>query len=91
MIEGATTALDSLEELLGDARGRGLVSVTTPIDIADPSAAVFAARLAGDRWFCWEEPDDGFALAGVGSASEVVSRGPERFGERCARVRRAPA
>ena len=81
MIKGAATALDSLEDLLGDAPGRGLVSVTTPIDIADPSAAVFAARLAGDRWFCWEEPDDGFALANVGSASEVVSRGPERFGD----------
>ena len=41
---------------------------------------MFASRLAGDRWFCWEQPDrDGFALAALGSAHEVVSRGPERF------------
>jgi isochorismate synthase len=36
--------------------------------------------MARDRWFCWEQPDrDGFALAGVGSAHEVVSRGGDRF------------
>ncbi len=36
--------------------------------------------MAGDRWFCWEQPDrDGFALAALGSAHEAVSRGPDRF------------
>ncbi len=80
MIE-ATAALDTLEALLAETeRRRRLVSVTVPVELSDPSAAVFASRLAGDRWFCWEQPDrDGFALAALGSAHEVVSRGPERF------------
>ena len=79
----ATAALDSLEALLAEAGGRRrLVSVTVPVDLRDPSGAVFASRLAGDRWFCWEQPDrDGFALAALGSAHELVSRGPERFGD----------
>jgi salicylate biosynthesis isochorismate synthase len=81
MIQGAATALDSLDELLGGVEGRRVVSVTTPVEIDDPSAAVFGSRMAADRWFCWEEPDDGFALAGLGSAAEVVSRGPSRFGD----------
>jgi salicylate biosynthesis isochorismate synthase/menaquinone-specific isochorismate synthase len=46
----------------------------------DPCAVVLASRLATDRWFCWEQPErDGFALAGLGSAHEVVSRGAARF------------
>ena len=41
---------------------------------------MFASRLASDRWFCWEQPDrERFALAGLGSAFEIVSRGPDRF------------
>jgi hypothetical protein len=48
--------------------------------------------MADDRWFCWEQPDrDGFALATLGSAAEVISRGPGRFGdvaERCSEVMR---
>jgi isochorismate synthase len=89
----ATAALQSLEALLAEAQGsRRLVSVTIPLELGDPSGAVFASRLAGDRWFCWEQPDrDGFALAALGSACEVVSRGLGRFGdlvERCAEVSR---
>jgi salicylate biosynthesis isochorismate synthase/menaquinone-specific isochorismate synthase len=58
------------------------VSVTCEVEIDDPSAAVFAARMAGDRWFCWEQPErDGFALAALGSAAEVVARGAGRFAE----------
>jgi isochorismate synthase len=70
-----------LEDLLAQAAGRRtLVSVTAQVDVADPSAAVLSSRLAGERWFCWEQPDrDGFALAGLGAARELVSRGPERF------------
>jgi salicylate biosynthesis isochorismate synthase/menaquinone-specific isochorismate synthase len=49
------------------------------VDVADPCAAVFASRLASDRWFCWEEPDRGFALAGLGVAHEAASRGEARF------------
>jgi isochorismate synthase len=75
------------ESLLGAlARGIGrgrrtLVSVTAATDIADPPAAIFAARLASDRWFCWEQPDREFALAGMGVAREASGRGPRRFAD----------
>lgn len=74
----------------GIARGRRtLVSLTAEAEIADPCAVVFASRLASDRWFCWEQPDRGFALAGLGVAHEVASRGEARFAEvarECLRV-----
>jgi isochorismate synthase len=35
--------------------------------------------LASDRWFCWEQPDRGFALAALGVAHEATSRGRDRF------------
>ncbi|HET8813690.1 MAG TPA: isochorismate synthase [Solirubrobacterales bacterium] len=64
----------------GVARGRRtLVSYTREVEVDDPCAAVFASRLASDRWFCWEQPDREFALAGLGVAHEVSSRGPDRF------------
>jgi menaquinone-specific isochorismate synthase len=74
--------LGELEERLASAARRGrrtLVSVTRPVDSVDPCAAVFASRLATDRWFCWEQPDRGFALAALGVAHEVASRGEGRF------------
>jgi isochorismate synthase len=83
------------EDLLGAlAKGaergrRTLVSVTREVEVADPCAAVFASRLASDRWFCWEQPDRGFALAGLGVAQEAGSRGEKRFAdvaEQCLRV-----
>ena len=81
MIE--TGLLASFDALLSDAAARGrrtLVSVTREADVRDPSAIAFASRRASDRWFCWEQPDrEGFALAGVGSVAEVVSRGSSRF------------
>ncbi len=63
--------------------GRTLVSATAQVDPEiDPSSLAFGSRRATDRWFCWEHPDrNGFALAGVGSAAEVISRGPGRFNE----------
>jgi isochorismate synthase len=68
---------------------RRVVSVTTPVDIEDPTATVFASRLASDRWFTWEQPDSrGFALAALGSAHEIVSRGERRFEEVSAQVER---
>ena len=74
--------LDSIERLAERAaRGssRRLISVTTEIGAIDPAAAAFASRRADDRWFCWEEPDRGsFAIGGIGSAHEVVSRGEGR-------------
>jgi isochorismate synthase len=42
---------------------------------------VFASRLASDRWFCWEQPDREFAIAGLGVAEAVTSRGRERFAD----------
>jgi isochorismate synthase len=88
-------ALDSLERILrqaAESRLRRLVSVTIPVDECDPGAIAFASRRADDRWFCWEQPDRvGFALAGVGSAHAVVSRGPHRFdevGADCAEISR---
>lgn len=60
---------------------RKLVSVTSRIEEVDPCAVVFASRLASDRWFCWEQPDRGFALAALGTAYEATSRGAGRFDE----------
>lgn len=83
-------------EVLFDALAKGLergrrtlVSVTEEVEVADPCAAVFASRLASDRWFCWEQPDRGFALAGLGVAREASSRGEARFedvADECLRV-----
>jgi salicylate biosynthesis isochorismate synthase/menaquinone-specific isochorismate synthase len=79
-------------EALGRGR-RTLVSVTVEAEIGDPCAAVFASRLASDRWFCWEQPDREFALAGLGVAHEAASRGETRFddvAEECLRTGRDP-
>jgi len=66
---------------LAESHGRTLVSVTEEVEPLDPVAIAFASRLASDRWFCWEQPDRSFSLAGVGTAHEVSSRGAERFSE----------
>jgi isochorismate synthase len=85
-------ATDFLPGLLAEAAAgdrRTLVSVTVATDVADPCAAIFASRLASDRWFCWEQPDRDFALAGLGVAHEAFSRGHGRFGdvaEQCLRA-----
>jgi isochorismate synthase len=71
---------DLLEQGIGRKR-RTLVSVTVETGIADPCAAVFASRLASDRWFCWQQPDREFALAGLGVAHEATSRGTKRFAD----------
>jgi salicylate biosynthesis isochorismate synthase len=82
LIETASL-LDGLEDAVAraaEAGRRTLASATVPVEPdVDPSALAFGSRLAGDRWFCWEQPDRGFALAGVGSALELVSRGDDRF------------
>jgi hypothetical protein len=82
---GRATAhlLDAFADLIDEALDRGrrtLVSATVEAEDIDPSAVAFASRLASDRWFCWEQPDrGGFALAGIGSAWEIASRGADRF------------
>jgi isochorismate synthase len=89
----AESGLASFERLVRDAANgsrRRLVSVTLELEPRlDAAATVFASRLAADRWFCWEQPDGEFALAGVGSAYEAISRGEGRFDEiggACARI-----
>jgi salicylate biosynthesis isochorismate synthase/menaquinone-specific isochorismate synthase len=82
-LEGALARAD-------DGQPSRLVSATVEIDAdVDPAAVAAGSRLASDRWFCWEQPDRPFALAGIGSAVQVVSRGEDRFSEladRCARA-----
>ena len=81
-MDAATT--EALLGALDKAAGRGrrtLVSITSEVEVGDPCAAVFASRLASDRWFCWEQPDREFALAGLGVAHEASSRGAKRFAE----------
>jgi salicylate biosynthesis isochorismate synthase/menaquinone-specific isochorismate synthase len=72
-------SLSESVERVAARRRRTAVSVTVAVEDVDPCAAVFASRLASDRWFCWEQPDRGFALAALGVAHEVASRGPGRF------------
>jgi salicylate biosynthesis isochorismate synthase len=88
-VEDTTEALLGALHKAAERGRRTLVSVTTEVDAADPCAAVFASRLASDRWFCWEQPDRGFALAGLGVAHEASSRGAKRFAdvaEECLRI-----
>lgn len=79
----ATALLTRLDADLARARERrrSLVSITVPVEGIDPAAWVFGARLASDFWFCWEQPDRGFALAALGNAAEFRSRGEDRFRE----------
>jgi isochorismate synthase len=52
------------------------------------SAAVFAARRPGDRWWCVEQPDrDGYALVALGEAARIEASGPARFRTVAGRVR----
>ena len=85
MLAAATETLRaSLRELIERASERDrrtLVSVTAAVELDDPCAVAFASRLASDRWFCWEQPDRGFALAALGAAHEATSRGEARFGD----------
>jgi salicylate biosynthesis isochorismate synthase/menaquinone-specific isochorismate synthase len=80
-----------VERALAHARrgGATVAAVTVPVDAGlDLSAAVLAARRAGDRFACLELPDrDGFVLAGLGQAVVLEARGPDRFGEVAARAR----
>ncbi len=83
MLAAATETLRSaLLELIGQAGGRRrrtLISATAEIEGVDACAAAFASRLASDSWFCWEQPDRGFALACLGTAHRAGSRGDARF------------
>jgi salicylate biosynthesis isochorismate synthase/menaquinone-specific isochorismate synthase len=82
--------LSELEGALSRASDGRLASATVELEeVVDPAAIAAGSRLATDRWFCWEQPDRGFALAGLGVAAEVVSRGADRFSDLaagCSRV-----
>lgn len=80
-VEATTKALHGALEKAADRGRRTLVSVTREVEVNDPCAVVFSSRLASDRWFCWEQPDREFALAGLGVAHEAASRGSRRFEE----------
>jgi salicylate biosynthesis isochorismate synthase len=58
-----------------------IASVTAPVDAElDLSAAVLAARRAGDRFFCLEQPErDRSVLTGLGEAALVEAWGEDRF------------
>jgi menaquinone-specific isochorismate synthase len=83
LLEAATSELSSRlrgsAELAVKRSRRVLVSVTTAVEGLDPSAVAFASRLATDHWFCWEQPDRGFAVGTLGVAYEATSRGEDRF------------
>jgi salicylate biosynthesis isochorismate synthase/menaquinone-specific isochorismate synthase len=77
--ENLLASLSESVERAAARKRRTVVSVTVPVEGVDPCAAVFASRLASDRWFCWEQPDREFALATLGVVHEATSRGPKRF------------
>jgi salicylate biosynthesis isochorismate synthase/menaquinone-specific isochorismate synthase len=79
--EQLLSALSDAAERAAARRRRTLVSATARVEGLDPCATAFASRLAGDRWFCWEQPDRGFSLAALGIAHEATSRGAARFGD----------
>jgi salicylate biosynthesis isochorismate synthase/menaquinone-specific isochorismate synthase len=89
-------AIARLDELIRQAIafarrevGPAFAAVTVPLppDL-DVTAAVLAARLPGDRYFCLEQPDrGGLALAALGEAARVEASGPNRFGEAARRSR----
>ena len=62
--------------------GRGtLATLTLPLapDV-DPTAVACASRRAGEHWSCFEQPDRRrFALAALGEAVSLESRGTARF------------
>jgi isochorismate synthase len=60
-----------------------LASVTTPLkDAVDPASVVAGSRLAGESWFCLEEPQrDRFALAALGSVGALEAERPGRFAD----------
>jgi len=70
-------------------RRRVIASVTAPVAAdLDLSAAVLAARRAGDRFFCLEQPDrERSTLAALGEAALVETTGENRFREAAAACR----
>jgi isochorismate synthase len=61
--------------------GEVLATISLPLSAdVDPTAVVCASRLAGERWFVFEQPDRGSAaLAALGEATSLQAAGAERF------------
>ncbi|HEX5909317.1 MAG TPA: isochorismate synthase [Thermoleophilaceae bacterium] len=72
---------------------RTFASVTFPVSPeVDPSATILAAREAGERFFCMEQPGrDGYAVCGLGEAIAVTRSGTDRFEGAAADCRRIGA
>src|SRR4051812_16040418 len=56
-----------------------LVSHTERIASADLLPLFIGGRALGEDAFFWQQPSEGFAVAGVGSAYRIESAGAERF------------
>ena len=101
--DGGSLALDAaaeerlrtrVERAIASTRtGRGghaaIAAITVPVPGAlDVSAAVLAARRAGDRFACLEQPDrEGFAVGALGQAVVLESSGEARFADVASRAR----
>jgi len=72
-----------LEVGLHRARSGGdpvLVSVTSRLEAADPTALISASRRSGEPWFCFEQLErERSAIAALGVVRRIESAGPERF------------
>src|SRR3954451_23100489 len=61
------------------------VLVPPPVGVGgdvDPSAVAVASRVAGEPWFCFEQPDrDGHAVAAIGCVRRLEASGERRFAQ----------
>ncbi|MDQ2622988.1 MAG: isochorismate synthase [Actinomycetota bacterium] len=78
---GLATLIEGAVRRAAGRKRDTVVSVTVPASCDDPAAVAFGSRQGGEPWFCWEQPDREFALAAIGRAHSVRSRGKERFRE----------
>ena len=90
--EGRLSLMRRLQEASALSRTdgkRAIAAITIPLaPELDPSALVLAARRPDDRFACFEQPDrNRFALAALGQAEMLESRGRERFVDVARRAR----
>jgi isochorismate synthase len=82
-------SMDETRRVLPDALARalgtvpptaaGLVSVSIPIEAADPLAWFAAARAASEDVALWLQPATGRSFVGIGAAATFQLAGPDRF------------
>jgi salicylate biosynthesis isochorismate synthase len=76
------------------SKGRPVIasSSSRPGGAVDPTAVAAASRLAGEPWFCFEQPDrDRYAVAALGCVRAIEASGSRRFVEVQERWRRLSA